>query len=110
MAAVLGHVVVFVQENHTTDNYFRSMRAWGANVADDGPTQLNPPARDQPHNRAAHARWLAAQQAGRATPATHTQFDTTRVLPYYAYLAATGAFLERTTARGSVPTPPPTTC
>ena len=94
MAAMMGHVVVFVQENHTTDNYFPSMRAWGANVADDGPTQPNPPAHDQPHNRAAYARWLAAQQAGRATPATHSQFDTTRVLPYYAYLAATGAFLE----------------
>ena len=34
MAALVEHVVVFVQENHTTDNYFRSMRAWGANVAD----------------------------------------------------------------------------
>jgi phospholipase C len=35
MAAGVAHVVVFVQENHTTDNYFRSMRAWGANVAAD---------------------------------------------------------------------------
>ena len=94
MAASVGHVVVFVQENHTTDNYFRSMRAWGANVAADWPVQPNPPAKDQPHNRAAYAKWLHAQQAGSATPATHTQFDTTTVLPYYAYLAATGAFLE----------------
>jgi len=44
--------------------------------------------------RAAYARWLAAQQAGRASAATHTQFDTTAVLPFYAYLAATGAFVE----------------
>ncbi len=94
MAASVGHVVVFVQENHTTDNYFRSMRAWGANVAADWPVQPNPPAKDQPHNRAAYAKWLHAQQAGSATPATRTQFDTTTVLPYYAYLAATGAFLE----------------
>jgi len=35
MANPVGHVVVFVQENHTTDHYFRSMRAWGANVAPD---------------------------------------------------------------------------
>lgn len=95
MAARVAHVVVFVQENHTTDNYFASMRAWGANVATGWPTQPDPPARDQPHDRAAYARWLHAQQTGGApTPATHTQFDTAKVLPFYAYLAATGAFLE----------------
>jgi len=86
-AAPVGHVVVFVQENHTTDNYFRSMRAWGANVAADWPTQPNPPAKDQPHNRAAYAKWLHAQQAGSAPPATHTQFDTSR----YAGAAQQGA-------------------
>jgi hypothetical protein len=94
MAALVAHVVVFVQENHTTDNYFRSMRAWGANVATGWPAQPNPPVKDQPHDRAAYARWLRAQQAGGTTPATHTQFDTTASLPFYAYLAATGAFLE----------------
>jgi hypothetical protein len=94
MATRVGHVVVFVQENHTTDNYFASMRAWGANVATGWPSQPNPPAADQPHNRAAYARWLHAQQAGSTTPAAHTQIDTAAVLPFYAYLAATGAFLE----------------
>lgn len=94
MAPVVGHVVVFVQENHTTDNYFPSMRAWGANVATGWPVQPNPPAKDQNHTRAAYARWLHAQQAGTDTPATRTQFEDTTVLPYYAYLAATGAFLE----------------
>ena len=94
MTSAVGHVVVFVQENHTTDNYFRSMRAWGANVATDWPVQPNPPLTDHPHTRAAFAKWLHAQQAGIRTPAVHAQFDTTAVLPYYAYLAATGAFLE----------------
>lgn len=94
MTAAVGHVVVFVQENHTTDNYFRSMRAWGANVAADWPVQPNPPLRDHPHTRAAYAKWLHAQQTGAPTPAVHAQFDTTTVLPYYAYLAATGAFVE----------------
>ncbi|MCA1695709.1 MAG: hypothetical protein LC749_13825 [Actinobacteria bacterium] len=94
MTVAVGHVVVFVQENHTTDNYFRSMRAWGANVANDWPVQPNPPATDHPHNRAAYAKWLHAQLAGTPTPAVHAQLDTTAVLPYYAYLAATGAFLE----------------
>jgi len=27
MAQIVDHVVVFTQENHTTDNYFRAMRA-----------------------------------------------------------------------------------
>ncbi|HEY0804736.1 MAG TPA: alkaline phosphatase family protein, partial [Pseudonocardiaceae bacterium] len=94
MSSQVQHVVIFVQENHTTDNYFRSMRAWGANVATDWPLTPNPPAKDQPHDRAAYAKWLRAQQQGTPTPATHSQFDTTAVLPYYAYLAATGAFLE----------------
>src|SRR6476659_6344857 len=94
MTDAVGHVVIFVQENHTTDNYFRSMHAWGANVASDWPLQPNPPLKDHPHNRAAYAKWLHAQHAGRPTPAVHAQFDTTAVLPYYAYLAATGAFLE----------------
>ena len=94
MTASVGHVVVFVQENHTTDNYFRSMRAWGANVVDDWPIQPNPPLKDHAHNRAAYAKWLHAQHNGTASPAVHAQFDTTAVLPYYAYLAATGAFLE----------------
>ena len=94
MAQMVDHVVVFTQENHTTDNYFSSMRAWGANVATGWPVQANPPAHDAAHTRAAYAKWLHAQQHGTPTPAAHTQFDTEAVLPYYAYQAATGAFLE----------------
>ncbi|WP_018332627.1 alkaline phosphatase family protein [Actinomycetospora chiangmaiensis] len=87
--------MVFVQENHTTDNYFRSMRAWGADVAADWPIGPNPPTADHPHNRGAYATWLAAQERGdSSTAAVHTQFDTDKVLPFYAYLAKTGAFLE----------------
>lgn len=33
MPSAVDHVVIMVQENHTTDNYFRSMAAYGANVA-----------------------------------------------------------------------------
>jgi hypothetical protein len=84
MSASVGHVVVFVQENHTTDNYFRSMRAWVANVADDWPIQPNPPLRDHAHTRGAYAKWLHAQLAGIVSPAVHAQFDATAVLPYYA--------------------------
>jgi hypothetical protein len=94
MAQIVDHVVVFTHENHTTDNYFRSMRAWGANVATSWPFQPNPPASDHPHTRAAYAAWLHAQKNHTPTPALHAQFKTKVVLPYYAYLAATGAFLE----------------
>ena len=85
----ITHVVVFVQENHTTDNYLRSMAAYGANVATGWPTAVNPPATDQPHDRGAYGKWLHKHITG-----AHVQFDTTAVLPYYAWLAASGALLE----------------
>jgi len=94
MAKTVDRVVVFTQENHTTDNYFTSLRAWGANVATGWPTQPNPPAHDQAHTRAAYAKWLHAHANGTATSAAHTQIDTDAVLPYYAWLAKTGAFCE----------------
>jgi len=65
VATMVGRVVVFVQENHTTDNYFRQMREYGANVAADWPLQPNPPTHDQPHTRAAYARWLPPNTPGR---------------------------------------------
>ncbi|MFF2029892.1 alkaline phosphatase family protein [Arthrobacter sp. NPDC058192] len=82
-------VVVMVQENHTTDNYFRGLAPYGANVASDWPSQPNPPASDQPHDRHAYYRWLTGEHQ-----ATHTQFDTMTAIPFYAYLALSGAFLE----------------
>ncbi len=87
--ARVKHVVIVVQENHTTDNYFRSMAAYGANVASDWPLAANPPTRDQPHDRHAYYEWLQHKISG-----AHVQFETLTALPLYAYLAATGAFLE----------------
>ncbi len=91
---MIAHVVIFIQENHTTDNYFVSMAPWGANLATGWPVAPNPPASDQPHDRQAYYRWLQAQQAGTPTPATHNQFDTVADIPFYAWLAASGAFIE----------------
>jgi Phosphoesterase family len=88
MAAV-KRVVIMVQENHTTDNYFRGLAPYGAAVATDWPISPNPPAKDNPHDRHAYFEWLTGASTGE-----HTQFDTGAVLPYYLYLAATGAFLE----------------
>ena len=88
MPAAVKRVVVFVQENHTTDNYFRALAPYGANVATGWATTPDPPARDQPHDRHAYFNWLTQGIA------TRSQFDTAGVLPYYLYLAVTGAFLE----------------
>lgn len=84
------HVFIFVQENHTVDNYFRVLAAYGGNVATGWPTSPNPPGADQPHNRAAYFKWLS----GTVTRSQHVQVDTAAVLPFYAYLALTGTFFE----------------
>src|SRR5215469_14212457 len=88
-AGPVKRVVIMVQENHTTDNYFRALAPYGGAVATGWPTSPNPPAKDQPHDRHAYFEWLTG-----AGTATHVQFDTAAVLPYYLYLAVTGAFLE----------------
>ena len=67
-SGVAARVVIMVQENHTTDHYFRSMRAFGANVATDGPISPNPPTDNPPHDRHAYYRWLTARQSGAPTP------------------------------------------
>ncbi|HZX08578.1 alkaline phosphatase family protein, partial [Kribbella sp.] len=85
----IDHVIVMVQENHTTDNYFSSMAAYGANVATGWPASANPPASDQPHDRKAYYKWLTKKSTG-----DHVQFDTVKDLPFYAWLAASGAFIE----------------
>src|SRR4051794_13321001 len=87
-AALVGRVVVIVQENHTTDNYFRALRRYGANVATGWPTTPNPPARDPPHHRHAYFRWLTRAQA------EHVQFEARTSLRFYLHLALTGALLE----------------
>ena len=43
---------------------------------------------DQPHDRKAYLDWLTTKTA------THNQFQTRSLLPYYLYLATTGAFFE----------------
>lgn len=93
-ATPIKRVVIFVQENHTTDNYFRGLAPWGANVVTDWPTCANPPPQPPfsayypPHHRRAYFDWLTQHTA------EHSQFDTATDLPYYLYLAITGAFLE----------------
>jgi hypothetical protein len=88
-SAGVNRVVIMVQENHTTDNYFVGLARYGANVATGWPVAANPPAKDQSHDRKAYFKWLTGAATG-----THDQFDTDAVLPFYAYLALTGTFFE----------------
>jgi Phosphoesterase family len=98
--ASVTRVVVFVQENHTTDNYFRGMAPYGARVAAHWPISPNPPNRDHPHDRPAYFRWLTTRHSD------HVQFATRRVLPYYLYLATTGAFFENHCSQFGAPSLP----
>ena len=93
-AAATPKVVIFVQENHTTDNYFGSMAPFGANVATGWPAGQNPPASDQNHNRPAYWRWLSAKLGGASAAGKHVQYDAATLLPFYDYLAKTGTFFE----------------
>jgi hypothetical protein len=92
---VVKRVIILVQENHTTDNYFRALAPWGARVADGWPSCADPPPdppfnrRYPPHDRRAYFDWLTGKSQGE-----HSQFDTGAVLPFYLWLATTGAFLE----------------
>src|SRR3954467_9842086 len=99
-AAPVTRLVVFVQENHTIDNYFRGLAPYGARVASRWPLSPNPPESDQPHDRRAYFHWLTTGRAVRR------QFDTRAVLPYYLYLATTGAFFENHCSQFGGPSTP----
>jgi hypothetical protein len=88
-AGSVKRVVIMVQENHTVDSYFRGLRPYGGNVVTDWPVAQNPPPSDPPHDRKAYFDWLTGVSTGE-----QVQFDTVNLLPYYLYLAVTGAFLE----------------
>jgi hypothetical protein len=83
-----------IQENHTTDNYFRGLAPWGANVVTNLPLCQNPPPQPPfssfypPHHRRAYFDFLTKGKC------EQSQFDTANDLPFYLYLAITGAFLE----------------
>ena len=63
--AVVGHrVVVFLQENKTTDFYFPTMAAWGAAVENHGSLLTAPPNFDQPHDRNAWVHYSMGDYPG----------------------------------------------
>jgi hypothetical protein len=97
VAPITGHrVVVFLQENKTTDFYFASLAAWGARVADNGNLLAAPPNFDQPHDRNS---WVHARMCD-YTPLA-VQVDTDGVIPYYAWLAKSFVFADHHFGVGS---------
>src|SRR3954453_23645576 len=103
-AAPVTRLVVFVQENHTIDNYFRGLAPYGARVASHWPLSPTPPNSDQPHDRRAYFHWLSTGHA------VGLQFNTRAVLPYYLYLAPTGPFFENHCLPFGGPRRPTTWC
>lgn len=101
MAALNGHrVVVFIQENKTTDFYFPTMRAWGADVANNGALLSEPPNFDQPHDRNAWVHYRMGDY-----PALAVQIDNDTVIPFYSWLAKQFVFSDHHFGSGSNSTP-----
>ncbi|HEY6794512.1 MAG TPA: alkaline phosphatase family protein, partial [Kineosporiaceae bacterium] len=92
-----GHrVIVFLQENKTTDFYFASLAQWGAAVKDDGTLLAAPPDFDQPHDRNAWVHYAMGDY-----PALPVQVDTDAVIPFYAWLAKQHTFCDHHFGLGS---------
>jgi len=103
----IAHVVVLVQgKNHTTDNYFRSMAAYGANIATGWPDAPNPPAKDQPHDRHAYHRWLTKTITGTRLAVRHRR----RIAVLRVDGRPVALSWGKTTASGFGTNSPPTTC
>lgn len=101
MPALSGHrVIVFIQENKTTDFYFAAMKAWGAQVAHNGKLLLAPPDFDQPHDRSSWVHYRMGDY-----PALDVQVDTDSVIPFYSWLAKQFVFSDHHFGSGSNSTP-----
>ncbi len=101
MSAIPGHrVIVFLQENKTTDYYFPTLAQWGAAVANHGLLADAPPNFDQPHDRNAWVHYSMGDY-----PALPVQLDNDRVIPYYSYLAKEFTFADHHFGSGSNSTP-----
>lgn len=92
----VSRIVVFLQENKTTDFYFPTLAAWGAVIGGTEPLLANPPDFDQPHDRNAWVHYAMGDY-----PAQRARIDNDRVIPYYSWLAKTFTFADHHFALGS---------
>lgn len=93
-------VIVFLQENKTTDFYFPTMAKWGAAVANNGNLLAEPPNFDQPHDRNAWVHYAMGDY-----PALDVQIDNDSVIPFYSWLAKQFTFCDHHFGLGSNSTP-----
>lgn len=93
-------VIVFIQENKTTDFYFPTMAAWGAAVKNSGPLLSAAPDFDQPHDRNAWVHYAMGDY-----PAEVAQVDNDTVIPFYSWLAKQFVFSDHHFGSGSNSTP-----
>jgi hypothetical protein len=100
MSSLVKRVVVFVQENKTTDFYVPSLAAWGADVVPYGQLLSAPPDYDQPHDRNAWVHWAMGDY-----PAVALSIDNDAVIPYYSWLAKTFTFCDHHFGAGTNSTP-----
>jgi hypothetical protein len=82
-------IVVFIQENKTTDFYFPSLAAWGAEVQPYGTLLETAPDYDQPHDRNAWVHYSMGDY-----PAVQLSLNNDTVIPYYSWLAKTFTFCD----------------
>ena len=89
-------VIVFIQENKTTDFYFPSLAAWGADVRHDRPLLAAAPQFDQPHDRNAWVHYRMGDY-----PAVDAAIDNDALIPFYSWLAKTYTFSDHHFGGGS---------
>lgn len=95
-AASNVRVVVFIQENKTTDFYFPTLAAWGATIKPGGTLLSAPPDHDQPHNRNSWVHYRMGDY-----PALPDQINNDTIIPYYSWLAKTYTFSDHHFGAGS---------
>jgi hypothetical protein len=98
--ARVSRVVVFIQENKTTDFYFPSLADWGADVLSFGAPLTAPPDFDQPHDRNAWVHFAMGDY-----PAVQLSIANDVVIPYYSWLAKTYTFCDHHFGAGTNSTP-----
>jgi hypothetical protein len=93
-------VIVFLQENKTTDFYFPTLAAWGADIKNKGPLLKAAPDFDQPHDRSAWVHYKMGDY-----PGADLALDNDSIIPYYSWLAKTYTFCDHHFGAGTNSTP-----
>lgn len=96
----MPHVVVLMQENKTTDYYFPTMSAWGAQVQRGATLSTAPSVQDPTHDRNA---WVHYKMGDYKPPSA--QLNNDQVVPFYSWLAKQFTFCDHHFGLGTNSTP-----